>query len=109
VTDPAKQHRRDPGEPTRCNIYTLHGLYSTKGQVAEIAQGCRQASIGCLECKAIVAREISESLAPIRERRCRIAADPDYVRDVLRDGAQRARPIAEATMMEVKQVAGFIR
>ncbi len=109
VTDPARQRRSDPGEPTHCNIYTLHGLYTPPEQMSEIAEGCRQAAIGCLECKAILAREMSESLAAFRERRHQLAADPDYVRDVLCDGAQRARPIAEGTMLEVKQCMGLLR
>lgn len=109
VTDPARQRLRDAGEPTRCNVYTLHRLYTSAEQLAEIAAGCRQATIGCLDCKAILAREISESLAPFRERRRQLAADPDYVRDVLHDGAQRARPIAQATMAEVKRAMGLGR
>jgi len=109
VTDPARQRRSDPGEPTRCNVYALHGLYTPAEQLPEIATGCWQAMIGCLDCKAVLAREISESLAPFRERRRQLAADPDCVHDVLRDGAQRARPIAEATMYEVKQAMGLLR
>jgi len=65
--------------------------------------------MGCLDCKAILAREIGENLASFRERRRELAADPEYVRDVLRDGAERARPIAQATMAEVKEVMGLVR
>jgi len=107
VTDPARQRRRDPGEPMRCNIYALHGLYTPAAQLAEIARSCREAQVGCLECKARLAQEINASLTPIRERRRAMAAQPDYVRDVLRDGASRARPIAQETMAEVRRVMGL--
>jgi tryptophanyl-tRNA synthetase len=107
VTDSARQRLRDTGEPTRCNIYTLHGLYTPHGELGELASGCRTATIGCLECKAKLAQEISITLVPIRERRHDLAAHPDDVRDVLQDGARRARPIAEATMAEVKRCAGL--
>jgi tryptophanyl-tRNA synthetase len=109
VTDLARQRLRDAGEPTRCNVYALHRLYTPAEQLSEIASGCRRATIGCLDCKAILAREISEALASFRERRRELAAHPDDVRDVLYDGAQRARPIAEATMAEVKEVMGLVR
>ena len=109
VTDPARQRLCDSGEPTRCNIYTLHELYTPPQQLSEIAAGCRGATIGCLKCKAVLAEEISEGLAPMRERRRALAANPNYVRDVLRDGAQRARPMAEATMFKVKQAMGLLR
>jgi tryptophanyl-tRNA synthetase len=109
VTDSARQRLRDTGEPTRCNIYALHSLYTPQAQLAEIAAGCRTAKIGCLDCKARLAQGIDAGLAPIRDRRRELAAHPDDVRDVLRDGARRARPIAEATMAEVKQRAGLLR
>ncbi len=107
VTDPARQRLRDTGEPTRCNIYALHRLYTSHGELGELASGCRTAAIGCLECKAKLAQEIIVVLAPIRERRRDLAAHPDEVRDVLQDGARRARPIAEATMAEVKRCTGL--
>ena len=109
VTDPARQRLRDTGEPTRCNIYTLHGLYTPHGDLGDIASGCRTAAMGCVDCKARLAQEISAALAPIRERRSELAAHPDDVRDILRDGARRARPIAEATMAEVKRCTGLGR
>ncbi|MBC7261026.1 MAG: tryptophan--tRNA ligase [Chloroflexi bacterium] len=107
VTDPARQRRQDAGEPTRCNIYTLHGFYTPESDREAIAAGCRGAAIGCLECKAILAREVSDSLASFRERRRQLAAHPDDVRDVLYGGAQRARAIAQATMEEVKSCTGL--
>lgn len=107
VTDPARQRRQDAGEPTRCNIYTLHGFYTPEEELAAVAVGCRQATIGCLECKAILARKISDNLAPIRERRRQLAAHPDDVRDVLHEGARRARVLARETMEEVKGCTGL--
>lgn len=107
VTDSARQRLRDAGEPTRCNIYTLHGLYTPHGELGELASGCRTAAIGCVECKAKLAQEISAALSPIRERRRDLTAHPDDVRDVLQDGARRARPIAAATVAEVKRCTGL--
>ncbi len=109
VTDPARMRLRDAGEPRRCNVHALHQLYTPAGELAQLAKGCRQATIGCLNCKAVLAREISDSLAGFRERRRELAADLDCVRDVLRDGAERARPIAETTMAEVREVMGLKR
>ncbi len=108
-TDPARTRRTDPGEPTRCNIYTIHQLYTPSKQLEEIAGGCRSASIGCLECKRILAHEIIVHLSPIQERHRALLADPDYVRDVLADGAHRARPLAQATLAEVKEKMGLAR
>jgi len=106
-TDPARQRRTDPGEPTRCNVYAIHQLYTPPEQLEQIADGCRSAGIGCLECKRILADEIVVRLSPIQERRRALLADPDYVRDVLADGARRARPLARATLAEVKGKMGL--
>jgi tryptophanyl-tRNA synthetase len=107
VTDPARQRRKDAGEPAKCNVFTLHGMYTPSTEAERIAAGCRAASTGCLECKALLAAEIAAALAPIRDRRRQMAADPGYVLDVLCDGAERARVLAEQTMGEVRQLAGL--
>lgn len=107
VTDPARQRRNDPGEPTRCNIYAIHRLYTPAERLAGIAAGCRSAGIGCLECKGVLAEEIIADLSPFRQRRAELAAHPDDVRDVLREGAKRARPLAKATLDEVRCKMGL--
>jgi tryptophanyl-tRNA synthetase len=107
VTDPARQYRSDPGHPEICNIYTLHG-YFNPGQQANIAVKCRAAKIGCVECKMLLAGKINSTLAPLRERRAEIAARPEYVKEVLADGAKRASVIARKTLKEVKQKMGLI-
>jgi len=109
VTDPARQRLRDAGEPSRCNVYALHKLYATNESLLEIASACRQATVGCLECKAQLAWTISESLAPFRERRRRLEGDPGYVHDVLSDGARRVSPLARATLGQVKDSMGLVR
>jgi len=107
VTDPARRYRDDPGHPEICNIYRLHGYFSPF-QLDDIADQCRSAKIGCVDCKRILAEGINAALAPFRERRAQLAANPQYIADVLADGAQRARSIARETLKEVKQKMGLI-
>jgi len=107
VTDPARMRRSDRGEPARCNVFSLHGLYTPPAEREPIAAGCRCASMGCVECKTVLADQISAALAPIRERRRHLAAHRSYVQDVLRDGAGRAARIAAGTMDEVRRHTGL--
>jgi tryptophanyl-tRNA synthetase len=107
VTDPARQRRRDPGEPSRCNVYTIHGLYTPTARLEELARGCRSGQIGCLECKAVLAGEIIADLAPLQARRAELVAHPDTVHDVLQEGARRVRPQAQATVAEVRAKMGI--
>lgn len=106
VTDPARQYRRDPGHPEVCNVFSLHGFFSA-GEVAQIEVDCRAAAIGCVECKKKFAENLNAYFAPFRERRAQFAADPNYVWDVLADGARRADVIATQVLDEVKAAVGL--
>ena len=108
VTDPARRYRSDPGHPEICNIYSLHKIF-TPSQSEEIASECRQASIGCVECKKMLARNISSALEPFREKRAALASKPDYITEVLADGANRAEAIAKETIKEVKESMNLLK
>jgi len=107
VTDPARRYRNDPGHPEVCNIYSLHGYFSPS-QLDDIANQCRSAKIGCVDCKMLLAQHINSLLQPFRERRAELAAKPKYVADALADGTQQARAIASETLKEVKQKMGLV-
>jgi tryptophanyl-tRNA synthetase len=107
VTDPARVRRTDAGNPDVCNVFALHKTFSAPEAVQEINAGCRSAAIGCVDCKQRLADSMNNGLAGLRERRAALAARPDDVWDVLRDGAQRARALAAATMDEVRAVIGL--
>jgi tryptophanyl-tRNA synthetase len=62
---------------------------------------------GAAALKAVVTEAVNERLAPIRARRAELATDPDYLRQVLRDGAARASEIADATLAEVRTSMGM--
>jgi tryptophanyl-tRNA synthetase len=107
VTDPARRYRTDPGHPEICNVYSLHRYFNPL-RLEEIATQCRSAKIGCVDCKTLLAQEINRTLEPFREQRAALAAKPQYIADVLTDGARRAKVIARETIKEVKQRMGLI-
>ena len=106
VTDPARKFRKDVGHPEVCNIYRFH-QYFYPSEVADIARKCTSAQIGCVDCKLMLAREIVKALEPFRQKRSELAAKPDYIKDVLADGAKRAKVIAQQTLNEAKQRMGL--
>jgi tryptophanyl-tRNA synthetase len=101
VTDPARVRRTDPGDPDKCPVGDLHKVFSTPETMAKVYEGCRSAGIGCLECKGWAADSIVRELAPIQERRAQY--DEARVRQVLGEGAVRARKRASKTMVEVNE------
>jgi len=101
-TDPARRYRSDPGHPEVCNVYRLHQTFNSD-KLEEIASQCRSAAIGCVDCKKLLAQEINTALEPLRERRSELATKPDYIKEVLTEGAGRAQAIARETLREAKE------
>jgi tryptophanyl-tRNA synthetase len=107
VTDPQRIRRSDPGDPDVCNVFTMHKIFSSPQEVAMVNTECRRAGIGCVDCKKLLAKNINAHLAPMREKRHELAQRPDEIWDVLKDGGNRARVIAEQTMSEVREAIGL--
>jgi tryptophanyl-tRNA synthetase len=103
VTDPARMKRTDPGNPDVCNVYTMHKIFSPQQDVEMVNVECRRAGIGCVDCKKLLAKNMNAELDPFRARRADFASKPGYVKEVLDDGGNRARVIAQQTMKEVRE------
>ncbi len=108
VTDEQRERRSDPGRPYLCNLYTLHEFVSSAELVKEIDEECRSATIGCVDCKIKLALNITALLEPLQQRRIELAKRPDYIRQVLHEGGQRARAIIQKTVIEVREKMGLI-
>jgi tryptophanyl-tRNA synthetase len=109
ATDPARVERTDPGDPDKCNVFTLHGFFSDDDTRGWVRQGCTTAGIGCVDCKTKLADNVLAHLGPYHERRAALAADRDRVRDILHAGAEKARAVARRTMDEVRGKLGLWR
>jgi tryptophanyl-tRNA synthetase len=108
MTDPARVTRKDPGNPEICNIYHLHRYFSPLDTVTKVADHCRGAKWGCLDCKRELADNMIRTLAPLRERALELKSRPAEVDEILADGAHAARRIARETMLEVRERMGFL-
>jgi tryptophanyl-tRNA synthetase len=107
VTDPQRVRRDDPGRPEVCNVFTLHRFFAEEETLEDIAAQCRGATRGCVDCKRILSDNIVRAFEPFRERAAEYHANPGLVRDILQDGADRARAIAKETMVEVRERMGL--
>ncbi|BBB92954.1 MAG TPA: tryptophan--tRNA ligase [Methylomusa anaerophila] len=102
VTDPQRVKKTDPGDPDVCTIYTFHKIFSANEHI-QIADNCRQAGIGCVDCKKRLAEQMIATLSDVHSRRKDLATKPNKVMEYLAYGAERARKVAAATMQEVRE------
>lgn len=105
VTDPARKRRTDPGNPDVCPVYDWHKLFSAgePGRLEWVRQGCTTAGIGCIECKAAMAENLIQWIAPVRERRVKWENDQKGVLEMIDEGSKRARVEAKKTMERVRE------
>jgi tryptophanyl-tRNA synthetase len=106
-TDPARVRRTDPGDPEKCPVWEFHRIYSSAETRQWADQGCRSAGIGCLECKQPVIDAILAEQKPMRERAQAYIEDPTAVRNIIADGCEKARKLANDTMRDVREAMGL--
>nr|VFJ69858.1 MAG: tryptophanyl-tRNA synthetase [Candidatus Kentron sp. FM]VFJ71860.1 MAG: tryptophanyl-tRNA synthetase [Candidatus Kentron sp. FM]VFK19210.1 MAG: tryptophanyl-tRNA synthetase [Candidatus Kentron sp. FM] len=106
-TDPARVRRTDPGDPAKCPVWQLHQVYSTEQTRSWVQEGCRYATIGCLDCKQPVIDAVLEEQVPIQEKAREYLAQPDLVRSIILEGCAKARDVAHETLEEVRNAVGI--
>jgi len=109
VTDEKRVAREDPGNPDDCNVAAMHRALSSAEDLAWVQHGCTTAAIGCVDCKAKLADNMTAHFAGYAARRAELIAAPERVREILEQGAARARAIAQRTMAEVHKKLGLWR
>lgn len=106
-TDPARVRRHDPGDPGKCPVWQFHQIYSDDKVLNWVKEGCISASIGCIDCKAPIIEQVLNEIKPIQQRAKEFEEQPEVVRNVINEGCEAAREIAEDTLEEVRQVMGL--
>ena len=103
ITDEKKIKKGDPGRPEICNVFTYHGLFSSREEVAQVDQDCRSGALGCVDCKRWMTKNLNERLDPIREKRSLYEKKPSQIDEILAEGSAAARKIARKTLQEVQE------
>jgi tryptophanyl-tRNA synthetase len=105
VTDTKRILRTDPGRPEVCNVCQLQPSFGDDYE--DLWEGERTARTGCVDMKKLLAERMIARYAEARERYIDLMADPARLQEILATGAERIRPIAEATMAEVRAKMGL--
>jgi tryptophanyl-tRNA synthetase len=102
-TDPKRVRADVPGTVEGNPVFVYHDAFNPdRAEVEDLKARYRAGKVGDVEVKTKLARALNNVLDPIRERRAEALKRPDYLRDVIREGSQRARLIAQETMTRVR-------
>ncbi len=106
-TDPARVRRTDAGDPEKCPVWQFHLVYSNESTRQWVQAGCKSAGIGCLECKQPVIDSVLEEQKPMFERAKPYEEDPTLIRNLIADGCEKARELAQETLRDVREAMGL--
>ena len=108
-TDPLRIKMTDPGHPQTCNVCGYWKVFAPE-RAAGAWEECQTAKRGCVQNKRELAEVLVEATEPYREARRRTANRVDRYAEVerlLREGAEKARTVAQETMADVRRVVGL--
>lgn len=103
VTDPNRIKKEDLGNPDVCMVSYYHKLFSSEEECKTVCEECRAGKRGCVACKKQLAKNINETLEPIRQKRKYYEERPELVDEILIKGTEKARKTAKETMKKVKK------
>jgi tryptophanyl-tRNA synthetase len=107
TTDTQRIKRTDKGDPELSPVFHLHKVFSSKEEQEEVAEGCRTAGIGCIDCKKVLIKNLFEILEPIWEQRARYMEKPGLLQDIIEAGSKKAGKATAETMSLVRQAVGL--
>jgi tryptophanyl-tRNA synthetase len=96
----------EPKEPQGCQIFQLYKLFADNEEQTVLEKRYRAGGMGWGEAKEELFRVVNHCLAPIREKYETIMADIPALDKLLEQGAEKARPIAAATLSRFRKIAG---
>lgn len=99
----------EPKDPDADNVYALIKLFADTEAQTRIANAYRAGGYGYGHAKKELLGMVKETFAEARDKRRKLAEDPDYVFDVLREGGKKARARAEEIMAGVRERTGLVR
>jgi tryptophanyl-tRNA synthetase len=96
-----------PKDPQKCNVFKLYSYLATPTEMETLKDKYLAGGFGYGEAKKILLAKLHEVLDPYRQKRVELEGRLDYVEEVLKEGARRARTIARTTLDEVRKKVGL--
>ncbi len=103
MTDPHRIKRSDCGNPELSVVFSYHKIFSPPETVKEIAESCRSAKIGCVDCKKVLLKNLMEYISKFQERKSALSKKWKDAEEILFKGGKKAKEFASETIREVKE------
>ncbi len=97
----------EPKDPEKCNVVALYKLVASPEEVEAMKEKYRAGNYGYGHAKQALFERLWEYFAPMRAKRAELAANPDYVWGILKNGAERAAAEADKTLDKVRTAVGL--
>ena len=101
VTDTNRISVKIPGNPDVCTVYTYHKTFNPD-EAGNVCSMCKNAQIGCVACKRMLAEKLNAIMDPIRERRAFYESHRSDVKDLIVSGTAKANAIGNEMIADVK-------
>ena len=96
----------EPKDPDTCHLFELFSLFASDEQREEMAALYRKGGFGYGHVKKELAELAEAFFGKFRDKREELASKPEYVRDVLAQGAERAREKAGEVLLRAQKACG---
>jgi tryptophanyl-tRNA synthetase len=98
-----------PKNPEKCTVFQLYKLFATPEELSALAERYRAGGMGYGEAKTILWEKIEAYFEPYREPYHQFLTDESYLMDILKEGAKKARGVADQVLERVRRKIGILR
>lgn len=96
----------EPKNPEEDLVFQYHKLFTAKDQLTKIRNGYEQGGLSHSKSKEFLLENMENTIVPLREKREEVAANNEYVLDVLKNGAEKIKPKVKETIERVRDAVG---
>ena len=106
-TDPTRMRASDPGHIEGNMVFAYLDFFGEKDEIAELKKRYKEGKVADVEVKEYLFESLMKYFVKARQRYKELKANPAMVKNILQEGAEKARKVASDTMMEVREVIGL--
>lgn len=97
----------EPKNPDECSIFALYKNFATPEQIEDLRARYLAGGMGWGHAKQELFERMDETLSPFRERYNELMKNLDYIHKILKEGSEKAIPLAEKKIKTIRQIIGI--